>query len=78
MPDDLLQRRLPAALSDGIRGVRFHTGRGSAGPHIPRLLELIGDRAIRPDRVASETLSWEDAPQALVDPSHKPVFLRER
>lgn len=59
-----------------IHGVRFHTGRGNAGAHIRRLLELIADGSIRPECVASEVLSWETAPEALSDPSLKPVFVR--
>lgn len=60
-----------------IRGVHLHTARGNASAHIPRLLELIGEGAIAPERVASEVLDWESAPEALADPSFKPVFVRE-
>jgi len=60
-----------------IRGVRFHTGRGNAGAHLPRLLELIADGAIRPELVASEVLDWESAAEALSDPSLKPIFVRD-
>jgi alcohol dehydrogenase len=59
-----------------IRGVHFHTARGNARPHIPRLLELSGAKTIQPERVTSEILDWETAPEALSDPSFKPVFLR--
>jgi alcohol dehydrogenase len=62
--------------SMAIRGVSFHTGRGNAGPHIPRLLELTADGVIHPERVTSEVLEWETAPEALADPSFKPVFVR--
>jgi alcohol dehydrogenase len=60
-----------------IRGVHFHTARGNARPHIPRLLELTGEKMIRPERVTSEILAWETAPEALSDPSFKPVFVRD-
>lgn len=60
-----------------IRGVHFHTARGNARPHIPRLLELTGKKAIQPERVTSEILDWDTAPEALSDPSFKPVFVRD-
>jgi alcohol dehydrogenase len=63
--------------SMAIRGVRFHTGRGNAGPHIPRLLELTADGAIHPERITSEVLAWETAPEALAEPSVKPIFVRD-
>jgi alcohol dehydrogenase len=60
-----------------IRGVNMHTARGNAGAHMRALLELIGEGAISPERVASEVLNWELAPEALADPSFKPVFVRD-
>jgi threonine dehydrogenase-like Zn-dependent dehydrogenase len=60
-----------------IRGVHFHTGRGNAGAHIPRLLEMTSEGAIHPERVTSEILAWDTAPEALADPSVKPVFVRD-
>lgn len=60
-----------------IRGVSFHTGRGNAGPHIPLLLGLIANGTIHPERITSEVLPWEAAPEALADPSVKPVFVRD-
>ena len=56
---------------------RLVTGRGNAGAHLPRLLELIADGAIRPERVASEVIAWETAPEALSGPSLKPIFVRD-
>jgi alcohol dehydrogenase len=70
--DDVALPLFPMA----IRGVRFHTGRGNAAPHIPRLLELIATRAIRPQDVVSEVVDWDDAPAALADPSMKPLITR--
>jgi hypothetical protein len=60
-----------------IRGVHFHTARGNARPHIPRLLQMTADQIISPQRVTSETLDWETAPEALSHPSYKPVFVRD-
>jgi alcohol dehydrogenase len=59
-----------------IRGVHFHTGRGNAGAYIPRLFELATAGRIHPGEIASEVLDWDLAPEALVDPSLKPVFVR--
>jgi alcohol dehydrogenase len=61
-----------------IRGTHMHTGRGNAGAHIPQLLELSARGAIHPERITSEILDWDTAPQALADPSLKPVFVRDR
>jgi threonine dehydrogenase-like Zn-dependent dehydrogenase len=60
-----------------IRGVHFHTGRGNVGPHIPRLLELTSAGTIAPAGITSEVLWWDTAPDALADPSWKPVFVRD-
>jgi threonine dehydrogenase-like Zn-dependent dehydrogenase len=60
-----------------IRGVHLHTGRGNAGAHIPRLLELTAAGTIAPASVTSEVLTWDTAPDALADPSWKPVFVRD-
>jgi threonine dehydrogenase-like Zn-dependent dehydrogenase len=59
-----------------IRGARLHTGRGNAAVHIPRILELAAAGAIVPQRITSDLLAWETAPDALADPSLKPVFVR--
>lgn len=59
-----------------VRGVRFHTGRGNAGVHIPEVLRLVGEGVIRPERVTSEVVAWDSAAEALCEPSFKPVFVR--
>jgi alcohol dehydrogenase len=59
-----------------VRGVRLHTGRGNAVPHISRVLGLVDCGRIHPERIASEVLPWEEAPEALAEPSLKPVFVR--
>jgi threonine dehydrogenase-like Zn-dependent dehydrogenase len=60
-----------------VRGVHLHTARGNAAPHIPRLIELVEAGNIAPQKITSETLAWDTAPEALADPSLKPVFIRE-
>jgi alcohol dehydrogenase len=60
-----------------VQGVTFHTARANAGPHIREALDLIQQGRIDPARVISETLPMADAPQALAEPSLKPLFVRE-
>jgi alcohol dehydrogenase len=57
-------------------GVHFHTGRCHARPAIPRILELIAAGRLRPDRVTSSVVDWEDAPEALQVPERKLVVER--
>jgi threonine dehydrogenase-like Zn-dependent dehydrogenase len=57
-------------------GVHFHTGRANARADIPAVLELIADERLRPELINSETVAWDDAADALRDPSMKPVFVR--
>ena len=59
-----------------VPGVRFHTGRGNARPSIRPVLDLLQAGRIRTDLVTSETLGWDALPEALTDPSLKPVFVR--
>lgn len=59
-----------------VRGVHFHTARGNAGTHIPRVFELASAGRIHPGQITSEVLEWDAAPEALADPSLKPVFVR--
>jgi alcohol dehydrogenase len=58
-------------------GVRFHTGRANARTDMPAVLELIASRRLRPELVTSEVVAWEDAAEALTNPSMKPVFVRD-
>lgn len=58
------------------RGVRFHTGRANARADMPAVLELVQAGRIQPERVTSEVVPWEDAAEALADPSMKPLFVR--
>jgi threonine dehydrogenase-like Zn-dependent dehydrogenase len=57
-------------------GVHFHTGRCHARPVIPRILELIGEGRLHPERVTSNVVAWEDAPEAVLAPERKLIFER--
>jgi alcohol dehydrogenase len=57
-------------------GICFHTGRANARADMPAVLDLIVSGRLRPELINSETVEWDAAPDALRDPSMKPVFVR--
>jgi len=59
------------------RGVRFFTGRANARADMPKVLELVRSGRIKPDLVTTEVLEWGEARDALLEPSMKPVFVRD-
>jgi len=66
---------IPLLEMDG-RGVRFRTGRANARADMPAVLELVQSGRIQLERVTSEVVPWEDAAEALADPSMKTLFVR--
>jgi alcohol dehydrogenase len=60
-----------------LTGVRFHVGKSNARPAMPAVLDLLSTGQVQPSLITSEVLAWEEMPQALSDPSMKPVFVRE-
>ena len=58
------------------RGVDLHIGRGMARPAIPAILDLVAAGRLRPQLVTSATAGWDDAPDALVEPTTKLVMSR--
>jgi threonine dehydrogenase-like Zn-dependent dehydrogenase len=58
------------------RAVRLHTGVANCRNHMDEVLELIVSGGVRPERVISEIIPWEDADRALAVPSLKPVVVR--
>lgn len=56
-------------------GVTFKTGRAHARTIVPRVLDLVRSRRLQPDRLVTRWASWDDAPEALGDPSAKVVVL---
>jgi threonine dehydrogenase-like Zn-dependent dehydrogenase len=59
-------------------GVRFVIGRVAARPLIPRILELAAAGEIHPERVTSNVVDWEEAPEAVLAPERKLVIERPR
>jgi alcohol dehydrogenase len=58
------------------RGVHLHIGRAMARPVIPAILALIAADRLHPQMVTSATAAWDDAPQALLEPSTKLIISR--
>jgi len=58
------------------RGCDFHTGRCHARPVIPAILDLAAAGKLRPELVTSNTVSWDDAAEALLEPETKLVMTR--
>jgi alcohol dehydrogenase len=47
-----------------------------ARPAIPGILDLVAEGRLRPQLVTSATVSWDDAPEALLEPATKLVISR--
>lgn len=60
-----------------MRDITFSNGRPSTRPHIPAVLELCRCGKLHPEKMISRIIPWDDAPEALVEPSLKPVVARQ-
>jgi threonine dehydrogenase-like Zn-dependent dehydrogenase len=60
-----------------ITGMTFITGRGHPRTVIPRILELARAGKIKPAKITSKVVRWEDAIPALLDPPTKLVISRD-
>jgi len=60
-----------------MASVNLRVARDNARAHIPHALDLAQAERIDPGRVVSEVLDWDALPEALAEPSTKPVFVRE-
>src|SRR5215470_9290183 len=49
---------------------------GHIRPHLGAVLSLVQRGRVAPEEITSETLPRDDLPQALSEPSMKPVFVR--
>jgi alcohol dehydrogenase len=58
------------------RGVTLHIGRAMARPVIPAILDLVAAGRLRPQLVTSASVTWDDAPEALLEPATKLVMSR--
>jgi alcohol dehydrogenase len=57
-------------------GVELHTGRVAARPIIPEILELTLAGKLNPERVTSSVVPWDQAPEAVPEPTTKLVITR--
>lgn len=57
-------------------GITLHVGRAAARPAIPAILRLAAAGRIRPERVTTEVVPFDDAATALLVPRVKTVFSR--
>jgi alcohol dehydrogenase len=58
------------------RGVNLQIGPGMARPAIPAILDLVVAGRLRPQLVTSATASWDEAPEALLEPTTKLIISR--
>jgi alcohol dehydrogenase len=58
-----------------LRDVTFRTGRPSVGPHIAKVLSLLADDRVHPEKLG-ETANWDDAIEVLRARKLKPVLMR--
>jgi alcohol dehydrogenase len=58
------------------RGVHLHIGIGMARPAMPAILDLVAAGRLRPQVVTSASAAWEDATEALLEPTTKLVISR--
>jgi threonine dehydrogenase-like Zn-dependent dehydrogenase len=59
------------------RGVTWHIGPGQARPAIPAILDLVAAGRLRPELVTSATATWDDAEEAVLEPTTKLVISRD-
>ncbi len=59
-----------------LRGVRLVLTPTSIRAHLSKVLSLVHSGRVAPERVTTEVRSWEELPEALAEPSMKPVFVR--
>lgn len=59
-------------------GVTFKTGRVNAHAVTPHVLDLVQSGRLQPQRLTTKTASWQDAAEALLEPSVKVVITRDR
>ena len=57
-------------------GIEFHTGRVMARPVMPEILDLTAAGDLHPEQVTSSVVAWEQAPDAVLEPTTKLVITR--
>ena len=57
-------------------GVDLHIGRVHSAAMLPTVLQLLGEGRVRPDRVPTTTVAWDEAPARYLEPATKLVVAR--
>jgi alcohol dehydrogenase len=60
-----------------LRGVTLEATPTNVRAHLPAVLALVASGRLHPEHVTTEVLSWDVLPEALSEPSMKPVFVRD-
>lgn len=60
-----------------LSGVSFHAGKSNARPAMPEVLGVLAGGRANPEFVVTEVRPWDEMPEALIDASMKPVFVRD-
>lgn len=58
-------------------GMTFRTGRANVRADIPEIIALVQTGQFQPEQITTKLARWEDASEALFDPSAKVVIVRE-
>jgi alcohol dehydrogenase len=61
-----------------LRGIRLEATPTNIRAHLPAVLALVAAGRVAAQRVTSEVLPWSRLPEALIEPSMKPVFIRSQ
>lgn len=59
-------------------GIEFHVGRAHSASLLPEVVALVADGTLRPERVTTSVVEWDDAADHFTDPSIKLIFERKR
>lgn len=60
-----------------VTGITFRTGRANVRADIPEIISLVQSGQLQPERITTKLARWEDACEALFDPSAKVVIARD-
>ncbi len=59
-----------------LKGIRFRMSRSNVRRDIPHVLAAVASGKLHPESVATEEVPWDRAPEALAEPSMKPLLVR--
>jgi threonine dehydrogenase-like Zn-dependent dehydrogenase len=59
------------------KDVTFRIGRPSVGPHIAKVLSLVAEGVVSPEKITSEVAPFDEAREVLLRRPLKPVLVRD-